>query len=67
MTGGISNGVTYFGTVSGSKVPPEMAAWARSVILPRVAAYNESTPAPLNFRKSLLEIMVSSKDLGIFG
>jgi hypothetical protein len=41
-------------------VPPGMAAWARRVNLPRVAAYNDSTPAPLNFRKSLLEIMISS-------
>jgi hypothetical protein len=62
----MSRGVTNFGTASGSRVPPGMAARARRVVLPWVAAYNESTPAPLNFRKSLLEIMVSSKAVGIF-
>jgi hypothetical protein len=45
----------------GSSVPPGIgAAKTRLYILLCEAAYSDNMPAPLNFRKSLLEIIVSS-------
>jgi hypothetical protein len=60
MTGGINNGVVYFGMSPGSKVPPGTAALARGINLPCEAAYNESMPAPLSLRKSRLVTIVCS-------
>ena len=51
MTGGISSGVTYFGTDSGSRVPPGIWAIARSTQPNCVATYHPIVDAPVSLRK----------------
>src|SRR5512132_3257817 len=51
ITGGISNGVAYFGTSAGSSVPPGIAARARCVQPVWVATYQASVVAPVSLRK----------------
>src|SRR5512133_101593 len=51
MTGGISNGVAYFGTSAGLSVPPGIAAIARSIQPVWLATYQASVVAPVSLRK----------------
>jgi len=60
MTGGISIGVTYFGTDSGSRVPPGICAMA--CLSPSfVEAYSVSVVAPVYLmkpRRVILSLLV---------
>jgi hypothetical protein len=56
ITGGMSSGVTNLGRVTGSSVPPGIAANTRVSLPPiLVVKYNPPIAAALNLRNPLLE------------